>query len=145
MLDSLVKICEEAGPLVGVAYSLFENDPRFIKKIALRFGSVSAVFHAIEADDTLLVSLGPLIPGEDETLLDATDAAPWSACVGLGIRWAWSLTNQQGYSDGARLEFGDPVKSSSSVVEMIVIASALKIFVAVPKGFEIQVADHPEG
>ena len=145
MLDSLVKVSEEAGPLVGVEYSLFENDPRFIKNIALRFGSVSAVFRAVEADDTLMVSLGPLIPGDDETLFDATDAAPWSACVGLSIRWAWSLTNQQGYSDGARLEFGDPVKSSSSVVEMIVIASALKIFVAVPKGFEIPRSRLPEG
>jgi Family of unknown function (DUF6334) len=88
------------------------------------------VFRAVEADDTLAVSAGPLVPGKDETPIDATGSAPWSACIGFGVRWAWRLTNQQGYTDGLRLELGGPDGASSTVVELIVAASAIQMFVA---------------
>ena len=109
---------------------LFEGNARFVTAVGLQFASVSAVFRAVEADDTLAVSLGPLVPDEDETAVEATSSAPWSGCIGSGVRWAWRLTNQQGYPDGVRLEFGNPDKSSSTVVELIVAASAIQMFVA---------------
>jgi hypothetical protein len=132
MLDVLTRICDEGGLLVSVEYLLFENNPRIVTRMVLRFASISVVCRAVEADDTLALALGSLIPGDDETIVDVSSAAPWSACGGSDVRWAWSLTNQQGYSDGARLEFVNGAKSSKTVVEMIVVASAIQTFVVGP-------------
>jgi hypothetical protein len=132
MLDILAKIYDEGGPLVSVACTLFEGDPRFIIAIELRFQLLSAVFRAVADDDTLAMSLGPLVPGPDETLIEAHKSAPWSACVGLSIRWAWQLTNHQGYNDGVRLEFSGPGQESGTIVELVVVASAIHTLVAVP-------------
>jgi hypothetical protein len=40
------------------------------------------------------------------------------------------LTNQRGYSDGIRLEFGNPQQMESVLVELVVVASAIRIFSA---------------
>ena len=132
MLDTLTKIVYESGPLVSVASLRFEDDANFVTAVGLRFGSISAVFRAVDADDTLAVSLGTLVSSENETLIESTHSAPWSACMGLGLRWAWRLTNQQGYPDGVRLEFGDPDRPSGLIVELTVAASAIQILVATP-------------
>jgi hypothetical protein len=132
MLDTLAKIYDEGGPLFSVEYSLFEGDARFVTAVGLGFGSVSVVFRAVQDDDTLAVSLGSLVLAPHETLVEASSSIPWSACMGVGILWAWRLTNQQSYPDGVRLEFADPGKASIAVVELIVVASAIQIFVATP-------------
>lgn len=80
----------------------------------------------------LAVSLGTLTPEPSETLIESGNSAPWSACMGFGICWAWRLTNQQGYSDGVRLEFSEPGEVSRAVVELIVAASAIELFMSVP-------------
>jgi hypothetical protein len=132
MLDNLAKIYDDGGRLIGVAYSLFEGDSRFITAIELRFEAISVVFSAVSDDDTMLVNLGSLEPESSETLLETGNAAPWSTCMDLEICWAWQLTNQQGYADGVRLEFSEPGKESRAVVELIVAASAIQIFTAMP-------------
>lgn len=108
------------------------GDPQFVTAIGLRFASLSAVFRALPDDDTLAAALGPLAPEPDELLVEASDRAPWSECVGLGFCWGWRLTNQQGYADGVRLEFSVPAGASRAAVELIVAASAIQIFSSVP-------------
>ena len=139
MRDTLAKIYEEGGPLVSVEYLVFQGDARFVTAVGLLFASVSVVFRAVDADDTLALSLSRLVPGEDETPVEATNSVPWSACLGSSVRWAWRLTNQQGYPDGVRLEFGIPDKASSTVVELIVVASAIQTFVATRSELEFKV------
>jgi hypothetical protein len=135
MLDTLAKIYDDGGPLVGVDYTLFEGDPQFITAVGMRFESLSAVFRAVADDDTLTVSLGPLVPRSDERLLEANNSTPWASCLGLGIGWAWRLTNHEGYDDGVRLELDKPNEASSTIIiELIVVASAIYIFMAVPSG-----------
>jgi hypothetical protein len=85
MLDTLAKIYDDGGRLVGVSYTLFDGDPRFVTAIGLRFETMSAVFRAVADDDTLAVSLDPLVPEADETLVEASNSAPWSACIGSGV------------------------------------------------------------
>jgi hypothetical protein len=132
MLDTLAKIYDDGGPLVGVSYTLFEGDPKFVTAVELRFESLTAVLRAVPDDDTLAVNLSMLAPRPGEMLIDATDSGPWPSCIGLGICWAWRMTNQQGYSDGVRLEFSEPGGASIAVVELVVVASAMHVFVAVP-------------
>jgi len=132
MLDTLAKIYDGGGRLVGVSYTLFEGDPQFITAVELRFESLTAALRAVPDDDTLAVSLGTLEQRPGETLIEASDYGPWSACIGLSICWAWCLTNQQGYSDGVRLEFSERGGVSIAVVEFVVAASTIHLFVAVP-------------
>ena len=128
MLDVLAKIYDEGGAFLGAGYTLFDGDQGFITAVELRFEKICAVFRAEPDYDTLAVTIDRLKPGADETLIDASNSEPWATCVGFGIRWAWQLTNQQGYSDGVRLEFSKPGESSRAVVELIVAASAIEIF-----------------
>src|SRR4051812_35376877 len=134
MLDTLRRICDDGGRLIGVGYALFGNDPGFVTAIGLRFESLAAVFRAVPDDDTLVAGTGPLVPTADEAVTQAGHSLPWSTCMGLGVCWAWSWTNQQGYTDGVRLEFSEPGKASQAVVELLVIASAIKVFVAIEAG-----------
>ena len=129
MIDTLAKIYENSGRLLGVSQTLFEGDPQFVTAVCFRLESLSAIFRAVPDDDSLAVSLGTLVPETTETLIDASQYAPWSACVGLSICWAWCLTNQQGYSDGVRFEFSERGKESSKVIELIVAASAIQALV----------------
>jgi hypothetical protein len=130
MLDILAEIYESGGRLVGVRYALFEGDPRFVTAVELQFESRSAVFRAVADDDTLAASLGQIESEAYETLVEVSDSELWLNYVGYGICWAWQLTNQQGYSDGVRLEFSEPGKESCGVIELIVVASAIQLFAA---------------
>jgi len=134
MLDTLAKLSDDCGPLVGVTYTLFDGSPRFVTAVGLRFEAASVTFRAVADDDTLAASLGPLDPESGETLIEVGRAAPWSGCVGAGVCWAWQLTNQQGYTDGVRLEFSEPGGPSRAVVELVVVASAIQVFVAAAAG-----------
>jgi uncharacterized protein DUF6334 len=130
MLDVLAKIHDEGGRLTGVSCIQFGGDTRFTTAIGLRFERLSAILRANPDDDSLVVSLGALTAGSDEMLADISNAAPWSVCLGAGACWLWELTNQQGYKDGMRLEFGNPNEHSRGVVELLVVASAIQVFAA---------------
>jgi Family of unknown function (DUF6334) len=126
MLETLAKICNDCGRLVSVKYVLFEGASHQISAILLQFELATATIRAVSDDDTLEVFLGTFVPNQEETLVDMSASSPWEYLKGSGIFWAWQLINQQGYTDGLRLEFGEP--NSNTILEMIVIASTIKIF-----------------
>ena len=126
MLDTLAKIYDDGGQLVNVTCTLFEGDRNFVTSVGLRFEFISAVFRANPDDDTLIASIGSLTPDADETLVDVSDSLPWATCLGAGACGLWQLTNQQGYAEGVRFEFGNPDEPSRGVVELLVTASAIK-------------------
>ena len=130
MLNILADIFDNGGKLVGVSYTLFEGDPRFITAVGLQFESLSIVFRAVPDDDTLAATLGSLLPERKEILSSAIDFEPWKKCLGASVCWAWRLTNQQGYSDGVRLEFSERGGKSFAIVEMVVAASAICLYEA---------------
>lgn len=134
MRDILRQVCYEGGQLVGVEYALFEGSPRWIAAIALRFETLVVTFRAVEDDDTLAVVIGPLVPAVDELMVPAVGSAPWAACLGRDVTWAWVLTNQQGYVDGARLEFRAAGQLVGPVVELIVLGSAIRLLAATEVG-----------
>ena len=138
MLDKLAELYDIGGPLVSVECALFEGNPNCVTAVLLRFDSVSTVFRAVADDDTLTITLGPLVPAMGERLLNVGSYPPWSRCIGLGVAWAWQLTNQQGYSDGVRLEFSEPGEEFRAVIELIVVASAIQIFAVLPAAMDQQ-------
>jgi hypothetical protein len=130
MLDALLSACNHGGKLLGVSRTLFHNDPRFVTTVSFRFESLTLGFRADSDLDTLDATIGQLTKDDNDVVSEVGSSAPWSACVGRGLRWGWRLTNQQGYTDGVRLEFGDPDSSDEVVVELLVVASAIQVFVS---------------
>lgn len=126
MLESLAKICNDYGQLIGVKYELFEGVPNQISAILMQFEAATVTFRAVSDDDTLEISLSPFVPEQEGILADMSILTPWEYLIGSGVFWAWQLTNQQGYVDGIRLEFGKP--NSNTIIEFIVVASTIKVF-----------------
>ena len=125
LLDILRKLTYEAGVLVSADEHIFEKDsPDFIVGLALHFEQLSFYFAAQPDDDTIGVSLVAPLPATDCFVLSASYRAPWAAVNGQGCRWAWLLTNQQGYTDGVRLEFA--TEPEATFVEFVVTASAIR-------------------
>lgn len=130
MQETLAKIYDHESWLSSVTIARFDADRPFVTGVELRFGSLPATFRANKDDDTLVATIGPLVATLDESLVDVSASSPWSACLGLKARWLWELTNQQGYTDGVRFEFGEPDKPFQVVVELVVLASEIDIFVS---------------
>jgi Family of unknown function (DUF6334) len=133
MLDTLARVCDDGGRLVGVSCTRFVGDPGdhpLVTAVALRFESLTAGFRVVPDDDTLAASVGVLAAESDEEVMDLGGEPPWSSCLGLGVCWGWRLTNQQGYTDGVQLEFSEPGEPSRAVVELVAIASGIVVFEA---------------
>jgi hypothetical protein len=129
MREILQQVCYDSGRLIHARHALYPGDPHWVTAVELTFESSVVSFHAVAADDTLAVALGPLVTERDETIVPANESAPWTMCLGRSVIWAWVLTNQQGYTDGVRLEFRsqEPV---GPVVELVVLASQIRLLVA---------------
>lgn len=128
MLDTLANIIEEQNQLVGVSYALFEGKQNFITAVELRFTSLTFSLRANPDDDTLSVNFGAFELDSEESLFEVENSNLWSSCKGGHIVWGWRLTNQQGYDDGLRLEFSKPEEDVRTIVEFVVMASAIYVY-----------------
>jgi hypothetical protein len=131
--EALARIHYDGGALRTARYVLFDGSPTFVVGVILEFETLTATILAEPNYDEILVELTAYKPESDQRLVTAGTESPWHAVYGLPVLWAWEMTNQQGYTDGVRLEFGDPKDSDKSrTVELVVAASSLKFFVAHP-------------
>ena len=128
MFTALKTACDHGGPLLGVREAPLVPGSRLISALELRFNEVTVTLSAAD-DDEISVTPAPL---PQPTPTHPSTPSVWSRCIGKRLCWAWLLTNQQGYSDGVRLEFGDPDSPESVVVELVVAASSLHPFVSQP-------------
>ena len=95
--------------------------------VELQFDTLTISFSAVADDDTIAVSSGSYSDPSRQTI-----NAPWTSCIGKPLQWTWLMTNQQGYTDGARLEFTDPDSQHSVIVELVAGASSLCVYLATP-------------
>jgi hypothetical protein len=128
MFTALKTACDHGGVLLSVRVASLVPGSRLIEALELRFNAVTVTLSAAD-DDEISITLAPL-PQPTPAHLSAPSV--WNQCVGKPLRWAWLLTNQQGYTDGVRLEFGGPDSPESVVVELVVAASSLHPFVSQP-------------
>jgi len=131
--ETIARIHDDAGPLRAVRYVLFEDSLTFIVGVILEFETLTATILAEPNYDEILVRLTPYENEPDEKIVAVGTESPWLEMFGLSVLWVWEMTNQQGYTDGLRLEFGDPDDSEKSrTVEMVVAASSIKLFAVRP-------------
>ena len=94
----------------------FTELPNELAAIKLEFETFSCFISVVEVTDEIELTennkLGGLVKGDSSLL--------FHKCYGLKLCWAWSLVNNQGYSDGLRFEFENNQK-----VELVVCASAI--------------------
>jgi hypothetical protein len=96
-----------------------------ISAVELQFQELAITLSAVADDDTISISQASLAQPTPVGY-----SAHWDQCLGHPLRWAWLMTNQQGYTDGIRLEFGGPDCPQSVVLELVVAASSFSTFIA---------------
>lgn len=127
MLDLLRMACYEGGRLRNVREALLAPDSLQIAAIELQFDALTITISAAGDDDTVLITSEPFSDN-----LRPSSGALWRLCIGKPLQWAWLMTNQQGYTDGVRLEFNDPDDLESVLVDLVVAASSVHAYQARP-------------
>lgn len=113
------------------AFAEFEDTARGpnmrFDEIQLEFENSSLFISVDVDDDTVVVSAG----GRGfRPVSELTNAAAFSTCIGLSLRWVWTLKNHRGYVDGIQAEFaGD---AQSCIVQFLAEASELSCLAVIP-------------
>lgn len=125
--DLLVSIYDDGLRLSSVVHRI--DVELGVVSVGLTFGK-SPVCVEIDPDFDSLWLTRDMRPtsGAHERVEDASSSGLWKACLGLPIRWAWVLTDQQGYSDGLQLTLGSNEFVEEPTIQMIGIGSRIRIF-----------------
>ena len=127
MQHVLQKVVNDAGRLQHADETRFEAGKDFLTGITLAFEHLTIRIRVVPEDDTISIDIGVLSSPQDGVTTSADARSPWLPAYGTHCIWAWTLTNQQGYLDGLRLEFLSGTRSR--VVEMVVAASQIQYYV----------------
>lgn len=127
MLELLRSACYGGGNLRQVREILLDPDCPHIMAVELQFDTLAIAFSAVADDDTIALTSGSCSGPSRQTI-----SSLWTSCIGKSLQWAWLMTNQQGYTDGARLEFIDPDYQQSVIIELVAGASSLYVYLARP-------------
>ena len=128
--DLLQTACYDAGRLLKVAETPLWVGAAMTGALELRFETATLWISVDPEFDTILLhATAP--DGMDETPRRHPHAF-WDECLGMCAQWAWLMTNQQGYTDGVRFEFGNPDTPNTIAVDIVAVASGLEFAVARP-------------
>lgn len=130
MIEALQKASDDGNRLVSVREALLEPGYALISDIELKFEGCTIVVSAMEEFDTISIAMATL---PESKAFNSTINSFWQDCVGKQLQWAWLMKSHQGYTDGVRLEFFDPDFPGSVIGELVVGASSLHLYAAVPK------------
>jgi hypothetical protein len=100
------------------------QDPQCLSVVQFVFDHGVLNVEAVAGDDTILATAQR---AANPQYYDVTAARPWASTVGGRPLWIWTLTNQQGYTDGLQLLVH--ADGQDVAVQLIVMAGALRISV----------------
>ena len=132
MQNVLQMVVNEAGHLLHAHETRFDSSNGFVTMVTLTFQHLTVNIRADPDNDTISINLGAPLISEDGVTASADASSPWIPAYGSQCVWAWTLTNQQGYSDGLRFEFISD--AGKRVVEMIVAASQIQYYALETRG-----------
>ncbi len=112
-LFSIVNSCEKLKHAQSYSFKELLNEVAAIK---LEFETFSCFIRVIEDSDEIelcsRINLNELAATENSLF--------FHKCYGLKLCWAWSMVNNQGYSDAIKFEF-----ENCQIVELVVNASSI--------------------
>lgn len=115
-LSRIVNSCEKLVHAQSYSFRELKNEVAAIK---LEFETFNFFVEVVEElDEIRLAELSNL--GE---LVAIDKPLGFHSCYGLKLCWAWSMTNNQGYSDSLKFEF-----ENNQIIELVVMASSIKQF-----------------
>lgn len=125
---ALLRSLAEAGELTAVDEIVHVDLPDAAEAFVFRFerATVSVVVNA--DDDTISIRDGAVLLAEGQSQRPSIRGGAWSELLHRHVRWAWLLTNQQGYLDGLQLELANVGEPQGNVVQLIAIASSIKVY-----------------
>ena len=126
LVDDICTLTERAGPLVNVTEARFDGNPGFVTAYHLAFSNLKASIVADGEYDTVDVTMGSFLEDAESENVDVSDKPPWREVIGFELFGGWQLTNEHGYIDGVRLEFG--TMESTTAFELIVEASQFSVY-----------------
>lgn len=139
----LRQVANDGGPLQQVQHVVWNELPKDVVSYVLTFQNMELTIKAME-DDSVELSLGSAGADADHSL-HADEELPWSEAIGKPIRWGWVMTNQQGYADGVQFEFGRNVSEPSTIVQLVAVSSALKLFCVQERQASVSAQAHGMG
>lgn len=125
---ALLRRATEAGELVAVDEVVHVDLPEDAEALVFRFERATLSVIVNPDDDTLAVQDGAVALGDGQSLRASVRGGAWTELVHRHLRWAWLLTNQQGYLDGVQLELANQGEAKGSVVQLIAAASSIKVY-----------------
>jgi hypothetical protein len=124
VLTELSRVTEYMYAEAGVV------DDRWLVAVALHFAEGTLVIEVDPNSDEVAMALVAFVVLEhwsDAAIArDATQQPAWASHIGAHCLWRWTLTNQQGYTDGAQIE----LELGQSTITVQWVAAASKLHVA---------------
>lgn len=103
--------------------------PHWLLALRLTFDAGSVTIEALD-DDTVTVTCPAIEPSarsDWSAPVDVSRSAPWGGVIGEPILWARGMTNHHNWQDGYQLEFAAGADSIGTCVDLIAIASGLRV------------------
>lgn len=119
--EVLREAVESFGAITGIAVD--DTDPILLGAAYLEFEKGGLTINALADDDSIAVSAFPPRP---QRWHDISTVQPWADLVGGRPLWIWTMTNQQGYTDGVQFQVRRPDREVG--LQLVVYASSLKPF-----------------
>jgi Family of unknown function (DUF6334) len=114
-LSRVESICDEDLGNLPIAFLMY-------------FDKIVAMIRVIEDDDTVeLKSIDIELANKFDTI-DVSDNSLWKDAIGSQLHWVWSLTNNQGYTDGIQFEWTNHSLKKSVMIQAIAIASCFRLY-----------------
>jgi Family of unknown function (DUF6334) len=116
------------GYLSKVKYILDEDLGDSPIAFLMYFDRIVAMIRVIADDDSVELKAIDFDLANKLNAIDVSDNALWKDALGSQLHWVWSLTNNQGYTDGIQFEWTNHSLKKSIVIQAIAIASCFRLY-----------------
>jgi hypothetical protein len=127
-IELLTQIVYQSGVLQQVEYVIDPQNLDGLQAIVFIFENDIYTARCLAEDNTIKLSPGRPKVADLYQIVSASKQKPWSMVINARLLWAWSLTNQEGYFDGLRLEFASNSTNKAVIIEVVSRALSLKIY-----------------
>ncbi|WP_211302412.1 DUF6334 family protein [Nannocystis exedens] len=128
-LEAVSRIIDSGLPLTSVEFCMDSDLPSDPVAFRFSFEDESFCVSANGHDDTIIVSRD--MPNEYASYPSRAFlmlSPPWNGALGAKLIWVWTLENQRGYFDGIQLQFEHLDSPPPFSIQMIALASTLRVF-----------------